>query len=991
MVYVKKYKSQKEKSPVNPRKDSITLEEAQSRFNEYYNARSKSKVGRIRAKVGDIRYNKSSPKFLLRPNEPGSAKYLLPEGPRTFDMVGVDYFPETDEYTTIEDPEVGLVKVSLKGTPKLKSGESYTEHFKKKYDERKVTWEDGKELINEYWDEKYKPSVDADSPLKRNRRALKEWNFKKEGFVTESYFILGKNELFFTYKGNIYYLDSNMRVYDSNHQFINKLHNMDDSMIEELIDKRYVRRGRGGYPVWADNIYNWTIYYKYVDNNNVEHKVKLDMKNMNVYDEATNELLADWNSFLTSNSLDYKKLYPYDILHNGEAVEKKIPTKQTIVEPELEFIEEESVEPASVVPSPIVPASVAPSPIVPASVAPSPIVPASVAPSPIAPVSVAPSPIVPAVAPSPIVPASVAPSPVVSTSVTPSPIVPASVATPSPIVPVSVAPSPIASTASTPSTEPSISQVDFATIPLEITQSITPEILSPLEPPKTTTQISEQPTPKGSPLLKPINLPEMTTEQLIDELGFKLITENGEQYYYNETDKIMITKQSVDELIQKTGYDLYDILIRIDEPVFKNALEFKEPIKTPEKTVIEQQLDFIPFDEDEFIDEEEIETSMKTPEASVDEEAKQALELIKSPVKTPESSVDEEAKEALELIKSPVKTPESSVDEEAKEALELIKSPMKTPEASVDEEAKEALELIKSPVKTPEASVDEEAKEALELINEPSLSPIEQDYDEDEEYDEDGEYEDEEYDKDGEYEDEEYDEDGEYEGDDGEYDEDEEEDMVQPMKWVKKTTQPEMPIITPSIEHERYKGFKDIIDNLTTGGVKRQDVLSSVTEMIYDEFNKKPKQDDPVFPTLEKTPTLKKIDNNLLKTEMNKLVNKLKKYQQDPTEVVDITESKDKYIMILKKNNKQVGDKIEISIGKYKLLKQRIQQKLPSISDSDINKIIWSLLYRYNMILPVAPIKFKMSCIRATDEKLPAMYNSMFHDLEKYIGSVGMC
>ena len=139
MVYVPKYKSKRTKSALNPKKDSITLEEAKERFNQYYNTRlvnekeiKPTSEGRLRSKVGDIRYNKTDPKRVLRPGEPGSAKYMLPEGPRTFDMVGVDYFPEGTEYVTVEDPEHGELKIKLKGAPKLKTGESYSSFFKKK-------------------------------------------------------------------------------------------------------------------------------------------------------------------------------------------------------------------------------------------------------------------------------------------------------------------------------------------------------------------------------------------------------------------------------------------------------------------------------------------------------------------------------------------------------------------------------------------------------------------------------------------------------------------------------------------------------------------------------------------------------------------------------------------------------------------------------------------------------------------------------------------
>jgi hypothetical protein len=87
----------------------ISLNEAKAIFNRYYEERVKeteknrnpnvelSKKEIIKrsliAKKLDIMYNKPD-KYVLKPGEYGSAKYTLPEGPRTFDMVGVDWFPE---------------------------------------------------------------------------------------------------------------------------------------------------------------------------------------------------------------------------------------------------------------------------------------------------------------------------------------------------------------------------------------------------------------------------------------------------------------------------------------------------------------------------------------------------------------------------------------------------------------------------------------------------------------------------------------------------------------------------------------------------------------------------------------------------------------------------------------------------------------------------------------------------------------------------------
>ena len=78
------------------RMGSITKEEALKRFHEYYDNRHSNPKTALKAKMFDIMYQKK-PKFTLRPGEPGSERYLLKEGPRTFDMLGVDSFDEGEE------------------------------------------------------------------------------------------------------------------------------------------------------------------------------------------------------------------------------------------------------------------------------------------------------------------------------------------------------------------------------------------------------------------------------------------------------------------------------------------------------------------------------------------------------------------------------------------------------------------------------------------------------------------------------------------------------------------------------------------------------------------------------------------------------------------------------------------------------------------------------------------------------------------------------
>ena len=94
------------------RQGIITKEQAIARFNEYYDNRNKTIAGRRRGKLMDMMYQKK-PAKVLTPGEPGSEKYMLEEGPRTFDMVGVDYFPEGEEFKL--ETAQGEIKGKSKG------------------------------------------------------------------------------------------------------------------------------------------------------------------------------------------------------------------------------------------------------------------------------------------------------------------------------------------------------------------------------------------------------------------------------------------------------------------------------------------------------------------------------------------------------------------------------------------------------------------------------------------------------------------------------------------------------------------------------------------------------------------------------------------------------------------------------------------------------------------------------------------------------------
>ena len=98
----------------------ITLEQAKKQFNEYYDSRNKTPAGRLRGKLFDAMYQKKR-KNVLTPGEPGSEKYLLEEGVRTFDMKGVDYFPEGESIEIDSDGD--KIKGTSKGATYYKSSD----------------------------------------------------------------------------------------------------------------------------------------------------------------------------------------------------------------------------------------------------------------------------------------------------------------------------------------------------------------------------------------------------------------------------------------------------------------------------------------------------------------------------------------------------------------------------------------------------------------------------------------------------------------------------------------------------------------------------------------------------------------------------------------------------------------------------------------------------------------------------------------------------
>ena len=93
------------------RTGTITIDQAREKFDEYYEKRTGSPLGLLRAKLFDMMYQKKSEKTIkcvkdvvvdgkkTKECEKGSVKYLLEEGPRTFDIEGLDSFPEDTDFS----------------------------------------------------------------------------------------------------------------------------------------------------------------------------------------------------------------------------------------------------------------------------------------------------------------------------------------------------------------------------------------------------------------------------------------------------------------------------------------------------------------------------------------------------------------------------------------------------------------------------------------------------------------------------------------------------------------------------------------------------------------------------------------------------------------------------------------------------------------------------------------------------------------------------
>ena len=226
------------------RTGTITIKQAKERFNEYYNNRTNSAIGAFRAKLFDKMYQKK-PKFTIKCDvetgqcEKGSEKYLLEEGPRTFDIEGIDSFPEDTEFELnnkmyksrgATHKRDGEADKDVYG-PRIKSSKKlYAEHFKEKYNQR----EDDKNLVDIYWDKYRNEKKELDGIedeqsseyyKKLNSMKYSRKNKKNKEKITKFKFAsFDDNAELYSIKNNNF-----DKIYDENNEVL------DDSYIETQI------------------------------------------------------------------------------------------------------------------------------------------------------------------------------------------------------------------------------------------------------------------------------------------------------------------------------------------------------------------------------------------------------------------------------------------------------------------------------------------------------------------------------------------------------------------------------------------------------------------------------------------------------------------------------------------------------------------------------------------------------------------------------------
>jgi len=102
----------------------LTIKEAKGRFDQYYEENTKSNIGKFRAKLNDMMFQKKDKKTIRCDAdtglcEEGSVKYCHSKGPKTFDVEGVDYFEEGTKFR-LEKPDGTIGEWIAKGHTKVK-------------------------------------------------------------------------------------------------------------------------------------------------------------------------------------------------------------------------------------------------------------------------------------------------------------------------------------------------------------------------------------------------------------------------------------------------------------------------------------------------------------------------------------------------------------------------------------------------------------------------------------------------------------------------------------------------------------------------------------------------------------------------------------------------------------------------------------------------------------------------------------------------------
>ena len=200
----------------------ISLSEAKAIFNRYYEERVKEteknrnpnkelsekeiKKRSLLAKKLDIMYNKPS-KYVLKPGEYGSAKYTLPEGPRTFDMVGVDWFPEgtricldkeKSEYYPCDEDYDKVSKNSMnsknsKSNKSNKSNNSNNSNNSNDSNDYFITKGQRRDKEGELYNEKFK-KIFKKNFAKNDQLVKDRWMKQKEGKTTTKRKVILRNK-----------------------------------------------------------------------------------------------------------------------------------------------------------------------------------------------------------------------------------------------------------------------------------------------------------------------------------------------------------------------------------------------------------------------------------------------------------------------------------------------------------------------------------------------------------------------------------------------------------------------------------------------------------------------------------------------------------------------------------------------------------------------------------------------------------------------------